>query len=218
LYPETNSDSASGKSNGTRFVSAKAEIKNKKKLKNNGKTNQTLVWNKTISLKFNDPTHNSIVIIIIPIETSYETNCAAERKAPKKAYLLFEDQPDIIIPYTPNDEIENKNIKPKFISDKTTPYDNGKTDQPNKLTVKLKTGEAINNTRLDNPGIIVSLNINLKASAKGCKSPIIPTTFGPLLRCIPANNFRSNNVNNATIKKIGNIGGKIFINSISKAK
>lgn len=31
LYPETNSDSASGKSNGTRLVSANMAIKNKRK-------------------------------------------------------------------------------------------------------------------------------------------------------------------------------------------
>ena len=98
LYPETNSDSASGKSNGIRLVSAKAEIKNIKKLNINGNINQIVVWNKTISLKFNEPTHNSIVITIIPIETSYETNWAAERNEPKKAYLLLDDHPDIIIP------------------------------------------------------------------------------------------------------------------------
>jgi hypothetical protein len=40
LYPETNSDSASGKSQGILFVSAKAAIKNKIKLKNKGKINQ----------------------------------------------------------------------------------------------------------------------------------------------------------------------------------
>jgi len=42
LYPDTNSDSASGKSNGTRFVSAKAAIKNKTKLGHNGKKNHKL--------------------------------------------------------------------------------------------------------------------------------------------------------------------------------
>jgi len=70
LYPDTNSDSASGKSNGTLLVSAKAEIKNKKKLTNNGNINQILAWNKTISLKFNEPTHNKTLITIIPIDTS----------------------------------------------------------------------------------------------------------------------------------------------------
>jgi hypothetical protein len=42
LYPDTNSASASGKSNGCLFVSAKAQIKNKKKMGNNGKAYQTV--------------------------------------------------------------------------------------------------------------------------------------------------------------------------------
>jgi len=42
LYPETNSLSASGRSNGTLFVSAKAAIKNKIKLGHNGKKNHKL--------------------------------------------------------------------------------------------------------------------------------------------------------------------------------
>jgi hypothetical protein len=37
-------------------------------------------------------------IIIRPIETSYETICAALRKAPKKAYLELLAQPDKITP------------------------------------------------------------------------------------------------------------------------
>lgn len=39
-----------------------------------------------------------MVNIINPRETSYETICAVERKAPKKAYLELLDHPDIIIP------------------------------------------------------------------------------------------------------------------------
>jgi hypothetical protein len=38
------------------------------------------------------------VIKITPMETSYEINCAAERKAPKKAYFELLDQPAKIIP------------------------------------------------------------------------------------------------------------------------
>jgi len=41
LYPDTNSASASGKSNGCLFVSAKAQIKNIKKSGNNGIQSQT---------------------------------------------------------------------------------------------------------------------------------------------------------------------------------
>jgi len=99
LYPATNSASASGKSNGALFVSASIEIKKIIAHGNKGKTNQPVILCiKTISPKFKEPakritgkTHN-------PIETSYEIICAAERKAPKKAYLELLAHPAIIIP------------------------------------------------------------------------------------------------------------------------
>ena len=83
LNPETSSDSASGKSNGARFVSAKILIKNIKNRGKNGITKKINVWNLTIFIKFKDPTHNKIEIKIKPNETSYEIICAVERKAPK---------------------------------------------------------------------------------------------------------------------------------------
>ena len=51
-----------------------------------------------MSVKFNEPTDKSILIIINPMETSYEIICAADLSAPKKAYLELLDQPAIIIP------------------------------------------------------------------------------------------------------------------------
>ena len=62
LYPATNSASASGKSKGARFVSAKQEIKNRTSRGNKGKPNQTYFCAKTIEDKFNDPTHKRTVI------------------------------------------------------------------------------------------------------------------------------------------------------------
>jgi hypothetical protein len=56
LYPATNSASASGKSNGARFVSANIEIKNIIAHGNNGNTNHPVISCAiTISVKFNDP-------------------------------------------------------------------------------------------------------------------------------------------------------------------
>lgn len=98
LKPETNSDSASGKSKGALFVSAKMDTRN---IKNNGKkgiTKNTKCWKATISIKFNELTHNKIDINIKPIDTSYETICAALLIAPKKAYFELLDQPDKITP------------------------------------------------------------------------------------------------------------------------
>ena len=44
----------------------------------------------------------------MPIDTSYETICAADRIAPKKGYFELEAQPPIIVPYTPREETANK--------------------------------------------------------------------------------------------------------------
>lgn len=54
-------------------------------------------------------------------------------------------------------------------------------------------------------GTIVSLAINFKASAIGCKIPHLPTTLGPRLRCIAPKTLRSNNVNKAITKITGTI-------------
>ena len=70
-----------------------------------------------ITCKLNDPQHTIIVTIIKPIETSYDTICAADLKAPRKAYFELLDQPDIIIPYTPNEDTANKYNTPTFNSD-----------------------------------------------------------------------------------------------------
>jgi len=48
-----------------------------------------------------------------------------------------------------------------------------------KLNIKVKNGANKNNFLLDKFGIIISFITNFKPSAKGCKSPHIPTTFGP---------------------------------------
>ena len=70
LYPETNSASASGKSKGCRFVSAKALIKNIINLGNKGKAYQTVVWLSIIVEKFKDPVNKRIPTIRTPKETS----------------------------------------------------------------------------------------------------------------------------------------------------
>ena len=44
-----------------------------------------------MSFKFNEPTQRRTLIIIIPMDTSYETIWAADLMAPKKGYFEFED-------------------------------------------------------------------------------------------------------------------------------
>jgi len=107
LYPDTNSASASGRSKGCRFVSAKADTKNLLLIGNNGLAYHTSFCATTISVRFADPAHLKTETTMNPIETSYETICAADRKAPKNAYFEFDDHPAIIIPYTAKDEIAN---------------------------------------------------------------------------------------------------------------
>jgi hypothetical protein len=71
LYPATSSASASGKSNGARFVSANIEIKNIIAHGNKGKTNHTVCsCANTISLKFKDPASKITGKIKSPKDTS----------------------------------------------------------------------------------------------------------------------------------------------------
>jgi len=99
LNPATSSASASGKSNGARFVSASSEIKKITHIGNSGTQNQILIfcW-RTISIRLKELAQIITGNNSRPIEISYEISCAAERKAPKKAYLELLAQPAPIIP------------------------------------------------------------------------------------------------------------------------
>lgn len=98
LYPLTSSASASGKSNGGRFVSAKLDIKNIINAGNNGNTYHTYFCASTISVKFNEPLKISTNININPIEISYAIIWAVDLNDPKKAYFELLDHPDKTIP------------------------------------------------------------------------------------------------------------------------
>src|SRR6202012_2581151 len=114
----------------------------------------------------------------------------------------------------PNEENANKNNKPKFKSEITILKSKGIKVQHNILMTKVNIGDNINKKKLELLGINVSLLNNLRASAIACNNPYIPTTFGPLLRCMLANTFLSNTVKKATDSKIGNTIGKFFKKSI----
>ena len=51
-----------------------------------------------MALKLSEPAQSSTVMMTKPIDTSYETICAAERSAERKAYFEFEAQPAMITP------------------------------------------------------------------------------------------------------------------------
>src|SRR5712691_8577625 len=55
-------------------------------------------------------------MIAKPIETSYETICALERSAPRRAYLEFDDQPARINASTPTLDTASTNSTPMFTS------------------------------------------------------------------------------------------------------
>jgi hypothetical protein len=77
------------------------------------------------------------------------------------------------------------------------------THQFKKLKNKVKKGENKNKNLFALFGTIISLKINFKPSAKGCKIPKYPTTEGPLRLCTEAINFRSTKVKKATLNNKG---------------
>ena len=48
--------------------------------------------------RLSEPAQSSTVMITKPIETSYDTICAAERIAAKKAYFELDAQPAMMMP------------------------------------------------------------------------------------------------------------------------
>src|SRR3954468_1339888 len=96
--PPTISLSPSGRSNGARLVSASVEMKKTTNIGNSGRKNQTRSCAMTMSLRFSDPAQSRTVTMTKPKLTSYDTICAAERSAPRKAYLELLAQPAMTMP------------------------------------------------------------------------------------------------------------------------
>lgn len=72
LYPDTNSASASGKSNGCLLVSASIDTKKRKNIGSKGIKYHTYFCDNTTQLKLKEPEHIATVAITNPIDTSYE--------------------------------------------------------------------------------------------------------------------------------------------------
>src|ERR1041384_4782406 len=101
--PATSSVSASGRSKGTRLVSAKAEIRNTIKPKNCGIMNSFIYQGLSICalmmpLMSSVPASITTPTTEVPIASSYEIICADERRPPIRLYLLLEDQPASAMP------------------------------------------------------------------------------------------------------------------------
>src|SRR6185312_3189882 len=52
----------------------------------------------TIADRLSDPAHSRTVMMTKPMETSYETICAAERSDERNGYFEFDDHPAMITP------------------------------------------------------------------------------------------------------------------------
>lgn len=94
LNPDTNSDSPSVKSNGARFVSAKVEMYHIIAKGHVGIISHKGSW---VMLKFwreKFPDNRMVHKRIRARVTSYEIVCATARRAPIRAYLEFEAQPE----------------------------------------------------------------------------------------------------------------------------
>src|SRR5688572_2006160 len=103
MNPATNSDSASTRSKGGRFVSANAETKNTTNMGSSGSQNQLSSPKRpfcasTMAERLSEPTSSSTVMMTKPMETSYDTICAAERSAARNGYFEFDAQPAMMTP------------------------------------------------------------------------------------------------------------------------
>src|SRR5262245_34177989 len=103
--PATSSDSPSGRSNGTRLVSASAETKkmtaigaSMPKAYQFQKYPLSPRWLSMIWLRLSECAANSTVMMTKPMDTSYDTICAAERSAPRNGYLELLAQPAMMTP------------------------------------------------------------------------------------------------------------------------
>ena len=70
LKPDTSSDSASVKSNGTLLVSARADTKNITAPGYKGKINHTFCWQAAISIKAREAANKITEMMISPMDTS----------------------------------------------------------------------------------------------------------------------------------------------------
>src|SRR3954447_3914782 len=103
MKPATSSDSASTRSNGGRLVSASADMKKMTNIGNSGSQNQLNmpylpICASTMADRLSEPASSSTVIMTKPIETSYDTICAAERSAARNGYFEFDAHPAMITP------------------------------------------------------------------------------------------------------------------------
>lgn len=171
LYPATSSASASGRSKGCRFVSARVVIKKIIKIGKRGKAYHILACPSTIVEKLSVPLKISRHTSVAPRETSYEILCAAERSPPRKAYLELLDHPALITECTLRDEIANIYSLPSRKSLTLAPSPTGKTLHAALARAKVKIGDRMKRKKFELLGMIDSFLKSFSPSARGCRRP-----------------------------------------------
>lgn len=94
LKPETSSDSPSVRSKGARLVSARVETNHIRNRGQRGKINQVSSCEETKEERVKPPARKTEQRTIKARVTSYEIVWATARRAPIRAYLEFEAQPE----------------------------------------------------------------------------------------------------------------------------
>src|SRR5262245_48822559 len=205
--PATSSPSASGRSNGARFVSANAVIT---KITNGSTRYQWKMpqfgsargvkgmeyhppWRSTIPTSDIVPAYSSTGMVEIPMASSYEIICADERSPPSSAYLLFEAQPPSVIAYTPRLDMARNSSSPTLMS-VTTNVGGGPIGMTENVTMAGNTariGARWKMTLFAFAGMNSSLNRSFRTSAMGWRSPSGPTRLGPVRAWMWPQIFRS---------------------------
>src|SRR6266700_912317 len=183
------SASASGRSNGSRLVSANAATVKMKYASASGNTFHVksdgdcfAITSVSVTL----PARSSTATVLIPIAISYEIICAEARSPPSSEYLLLDDHPASTIPYTPSELIARIYRKPTGRSATTigtTPHGVG-SGAANGITANVSSagtneinGASVNNALSAWAGSVSSFRKFFRPSAAGWSNPWGPTRF-----------------------------------------
>ena len=156
MWPATISDSPSTTSNGARLVSAMPEMKydHEQRQQRQPVPRQKSAQCDVPRLRHDDvgefrlPATISTTTSAKPMAISYDTICAAERIAPRNAYLEFDAQPAMITPYTPIEVIAITYSRPALMLASTSFGSNGITAQAANAGISVMTGASRNSTLL----------------------------------------------------------------------
>src|SRR5208282_650943 len=195
--PATISDSPSATSNGARLVSATPETKYTTSSGNS--QNQFQLKGPPCCARMMSPTLRlpdaiRTPTMAKPMAISYATICAAERIAPRKAYLELAAQPARMIPYTPIEVSARMYKSPASMFENARSGANGMTAQTASEGINARNGAKRNKNPLASAGTTISLKISLNTSANGWPSPGTQnklTRFGPLRNWIQPMTLRS---------------------------